>query len=62
MKAKSFFSAVLIVFITGLLGILLKLWNFVYNLEITTICCNLNFAKIYARFGVNLFSPEFVVV
>ena len=44
-KGQRFFSSVLIV-------------HFVYSLEITTICCNISFAEIYALFGVNSFSPE----
>ena len=45
-----------------LYGILFKLFILVYNIEITSICGNLNFNKMYALFGENSFSPEIMVV
>ena len=33
-----------------------------YNLEITTVCRDFNFDKIYTLFGVNYFSPQIMIV
>ena len=47
---------------SALYGILMKLCILVYTLEITSICCNLNFYEKYTIFGVNSFSPEIMLL
>ena len=61
MKGKSNFW-VLIVYWQGIYRVFFLNMYFNILLEITAICCDLNYDKIYVLFGVNSFSPEIMDV